>query len=110
MFETIPVTTALQIQLGPCEIISRCPITGLADHGVLIVEYISDLLTVESFSFKTFLEEWKDVMIYQEHLVPKILDELVCALDPWECSVENTIAPEGGVPLTITANYWRPAS
>jgi len=49
----------------------------LPDFGVIKVNYIPDKVLIELRSFKYYLLSYRNVGIYQEHVVNRILEDLV---------------------------------
>ena len=62
-----------------------CPRTGLPDHGTITVRYIPDKLCLELKSLKMYLLAYRDLGIFYENAVNRILDEVVllaCPVNP----------------------------
>ena len=84
-----------------------CPKTGLPDFVVLNVTYCPDKLCLELKSFKMYIIAYRDVGIFHEHLVNKILDDIVHACRPRWAKVEGIVSPRGGIQTTAVAEYKR---
>ncbi len=82
-----------------------CPKTGLPDFGAITVDYIPGKDCVELKSFKLYLVAYRDVGIFHEHLVNRILDDLVQACKPKWMRVEGEILPRGGIYTSVAAEF-----
>ena len=72
------------IEIDTDEFTAVCPWSGLPDFATVRVEYIPGRLLIELRSFKYYLLSYRNVGIYQEHLVNRILEDLVrCARPKW---------------------------
>ncbi|HOW35210.1 MAG TPA: preQ(1) synthase [Candidatus Omnitrophota bacterium] len=82
-----------------------CPKTGLPDFATIKVCYRPSKVCIELKSFKLYLIFYRDVGIFHEHLVNKILDDLLEACNPRWMKVEAVMNPRGGIQTTVSAEY-----
>ncbi len=82
-----------------------CPFSGLPDFGIVRVKYIPNKVCIELRSFKYYLLSYRNVGIYYEHAVNRILDDLVKAAEPVEMIVELEYKVRGGMFTKATAKY-----
>ena len=82
-----------------------CPKTGLPDFATINVEYSPTNTCIELKSFKLYLVEYRNVGIFHEHLVNKILEDIVKACQPCWAKVEGIVASRGGIQTTVEAIY-----
>jgi 7-cyano-7-deazaguanine reductase len=72
------------INIDTDEFTAVCPWSGLPDFATIRIDYIPDKLIVELRSLKYYLLSYRSVGIYQEHLVNRLLEDLVrCARPKW---------------------------
>lgn len=90
------------------EFTSVCPKTGQPDFGTIEIEYVADKLCVELKSLKFYLQGFRNVGVFYEDLVNRILDDLVAALKPRRMTVTGDFTPRGGMHSIVTADYSRP--
>ncbi len=93
----------IQITIDQPEYTSVCPMTGLPDYGTITVTYTPDLKIVELKSFKFYLLQYRNVGIFYEHLVNRILDDLAQVLQPKQIQVTGSFTARGGVTTRVTA-------
>ena len=82
-----------------------CPKTGLPDFATINVTYSPQKTCLELKSFKYYIIAYRDVGIFHEHLVNKILDDIVQACDPRWAKVEGIVNSRGGIQTTVAAEY-----
>jgi 7-cyano-7-deazaguanine reductase len=82
-----------------------CPWTGLPDFGRLTVHYLPNNSLVELKSLKYYLTSYRNVGILQEHVVNRILGDLVRLLQPVLMMVEAEYNERGGIKTKAVARY-----
>jgi len=87
------------------EFTSVCPKTGLPDFGKITVRYVPDKLLVELKSLKMYMLAFRNLGIFQENSVNRILDDVVAACRPKNAQVIGEFAPRGGIASRVVASY-----
>jgi len=107
MLETFPNHGGkrIQISLLCTEFTSLCPQTSQPDFAQIKIQYQPDQLIVETKSLKLFLERYRDVGIFNEHLAVELGDSIYEALQPNSVTVTVIFNVRGGI--VITAEYTR---
>ena len=82
-----------------------CPKTGLPDFATIHVEYIPAKTCLELKSLKMYIVSYRNVGIFHEHLVNRILDDIVKACSPRRAKVEAVMNPRGGIGTKVAAEY-----
>ena len=82
-----------------------CPKTGLPDFALIRVEYCPHKYCIELKSFKLYLIFYRNLGIFHEHAVNKILDDLVRACRPRRMKVIGEFNPRGGINTIVSAEY-----
>lgn len=93
----------IDITIDQPEYTSVCPMTGLPDVGCITIVYRPDRKIIELKSLKYYLLQYRNVGIFYEHLVNRILDDLVSVLDPLQMTVTGRFTPRGGITSEVTA-------
>lgn len=91
------------------EFTSLCPYTGMPDFGELRIAYVPDRRLVELKSLKRYLNSFRAARVWQEHVVHRVLDDLVRLLDPLEMEVVGRFNPRGGIATEVRADHRREA-
>jgi len=87
------------------EFTSVCPKTGQPDFGAIEIEYVADKLCVELKSLKLYLQSYRNVGVFYEDVINRILDDLVAALSPRRLTVTGRFTPRGGMHSVIRASH-----
>ena len=82
-----------------------CPKTALPDFALIKVSYKPAKVCLELKSLKMYLVEYRQLGIFHEHLVNKVLDDLVKSCQPRWMRVEVIMNPRGGIGTTVSAEY-----
>ncbi len=96
---------SIDIRITQPEYTSVCPMTGLPDNGTIIIDYRPDAHLIELKSLKFYLMQYRNVGMFYEHVINKILDDLVEVLKPLSMKVTGEFTPRGGVSSSGTAEY-----
>lgn len=95
----------IDIVIRQPEFTSVCPMTGLPDFGTISIEYRPNGKIVELKSLKFYLLQYRNVGIFYEHVVNKILDDLVETLSPKRMTVRGDFTARGGITTHVTTAY-----
>lgn len=96
-----------EIKIEIPEFTSVCPKTGLPDFGVLEIRYTPDKLCLELKSLKLYLIGYRNLGIFYENAVNRILDDIVKACRPVRMTVIGEFNPRGGMMSTVEVHYPR---
>ncbi len=98
-----------QVTLETEEFTCLCPVTGQPDFAMIKVQYVPDQKIVESKSLKLYFWSYRDEGAFHEHVVNRILDDLVAALDPHWILVSGVFNIRGGIGIRVDAEHTRTA-
>jgi len=87
------------------EYTSMCPKTGLPDYGTITIQYKPRKECIELKSLKMYLLAYRNLGIFYENAVNKILHDIVDAINPEWCIVKGEFTPRGGLNTTIFARW-----
>jgi 7-cyano-7-deazaguanine reductase len=87
------------------EFTSVCPMTGLPDFGTITIRYRPGAKIVELKSLKFYLLQYRNVGIFYEHVVNRILDDLVKVLAPQWMEVQGVFSARGGIITEVVAHF-----
>jgi 7-cyano-7-deazaguanine reductase len=96
-----------EIEIEAPEFTSVCPKTGLPDFGRILLRYTPDKLCLELKSYKMYLLEYRNLGIFNENVVNRVLRDVVKAARPVSATVVGEFTPRGGLNTTITASWSR---
>jgi 7-cyano-7-deazaguanine reductase len=99
-----------EIEIILPEYTAICPRTGLPDFGTLYVSYVPDKQCLELKSLKEYITAYRNLGIFYENAVNRILRDLVEACKPISMRVRGEFTPRGGIQSRVEARYSRPKS
>jgi 7-cyano-7-deazaguanine reductase len=95
----------IEIKIEQPEFTSLCPISGLPDFGCIMIRYKPNDKILELKSLKYYLLQYRSVGIFYEHVVNRILEDLVSFVRPKFMEVVGTFTPRGGITTTTRVEY-----
>jgi 7-cyano-7-deazaguanine reductase len=84
-----------------------CPKTGLPDFAHIAIRYIPDAKCIELKALKYYTLFYRDVGIFNENVVNKMLDDLVKSCGPRWMEIIGEFNARGGIKTTVRAEYGR---
>ncbi len=84
-----------------------CPKTGLPDFGTIVLEYIPVKHVLELKSLKDYILAYRNIGIFYENSVNRMLRDFVSSAKPKWCRVTGQFNTRGGMHSTITAEFGR---
>lgn len=99
--------TGYEIEIILPEYTAICPKTGLPDFGVIYVTYAPDQWCLELKSLKEYITAYRNLGIFYENAVNRILKDLVAACKPISMKIRGEFTPRGGIQSHIEARYSR---
>lgn len=78
-----------------------CPKTGLPDFANIVIDYIPNQYCIELKSFKEYIFAYRDIGIFHEHVVNRLMDDFIRAVHPRRISVTGDFGVRGGI-KTVT--------
>jgi len=97
-----------EIVVDDPEFTSVCPKTGLPDFGNIVIRYQPDRLCLELKSLKEYLQAYRNLGIFQENIVNRVLEDVVRATRPKWAEVKGEFRPRGGIGTVVIARHPRP--
>ncbi len=82
-----------------------CPKTGLPDFGTIRLHYMPDQACLELKSLKMYIQAYRNLGIFYENAVNKILQDVVRTARPVWARVRGEFTARGGLSSTIEAKY-----
>ena len=94
-----------EITIEVPEYTAICPKTGLPDFGTIRITYRPDKRCVELKSLKMYIHAYRNLGIFYENAVNRILKDLVAACQPVHARVTGEFTARGGLRSVIEATY-----
>lgn len=94
-----------EITVSIPEFTSVCPRTGLPDFGVITIRYTPDIWCVELKSLKMYILAYRNLGIFYENAVNRILRDFVKVSKPIQAVVTGEFNVRGGMKSVVEAAY-----
>ncbi len=94
-----------EITISIPEYTSICPRSGLPDFGTITIRYIPNQWCVELKSLKFYILGYRNLGIFYENAVNRILRDFVKATKPIQATVTGEFNVRGGIKSVIEASY-----
>ncbi len=98
------------VELTTSEFTCLCPFSGLPDFARLTIKYVPRRKIIELKSLKYYLYAFRNVKVYNEHVVNKILEDLKKVINPYKICVIGEFTSRGGIENKVIASFpqnWR---
>ncbi|MCX8000122.1 MAG: preQ(1) synthase [Leptospiraceae bacterium] len=89
------------------EFTAVCPKTGLPDFGTIRITYKPNLKLVELKSLKEYFLYYRNIGIFHENVVNKVLEDFVKACDPKYVKVVGDYNVRGGIKTIVEREYFK---
>ena len=96
-----------EIRLAFPEFTSVCPKTNLPDFGTVAIRYQPARRCLEMKSLKLYLGAYRNLGIFNENVVNRILGDVVRAARPAWCEVRGDFTSRGGMTNHVVARQGR---
>ncbi len=95
------------INLNIPEFTCICPKTGLPDFAVILINYTPDKHCLELKSLKLYLNHYRNLGIFHEHLINRIGEDIVKSCRPRWLEITGEFNVRGGIKTTVRTEYGR---
>ncbi len=95
----------IKIEFEIPEFTCICPFSDFPDFATIRIEYAPNESCVELKSLKLYINSFRDVKIFHEHVINVILKDFVKACDPLSVEIEGDFNVRGNIKTTVRASY-----
>lgn len=89
------------------EFTAICPFSDFPDFAVIRIEYVPFERCIELKSLKLYINSFREVKIFHEHVINVILEDFVAAGDPLRVEIEGDFHIRGNIKTIVRASYVR---
>jgi 7-cyano-7-deazaguanine reductase len=97
----------INISFNCPEFTAICPFSDFPDFATIKIDYVPNERCVELKSLKLYINAFRSVKIFHEHVVNRILADFVEACDPMSVEIEGDFNIRGNIKTVIRAKYRR---
>lgn len=87
------------------EFTAVCPFSDFPDFATIKLSYVPDQLCVELKSLKLYVNSFRNVKIFHEHVINLIRDDFVKACDPLRLKIEGDFNVRGNIKTVVRTSY-----
>lgn len=89
------------------EFTAICPFSDFPDFAVIRLKYVPNERCIELKSLKLYINSFRQVKIFHEHVINVILEDFVRACDPLRVEIEGDFNVRGNIKTVIRASYTK---
>ena len=82
-----------------------CPFSDFPDFATIRIDYVPNERCIELKSLKLYVNSFREVKIFHEHVVNIILEDFVRACDPLRVEIEGDFHVRGNIKTIVRATY-----
>ncbi len=82
-----------------------CPFSDFPDFATLRLDYVPNERCIELKSLKLYVNSFRQVKVFHEHVVNIILEDFVRACDPLSVEIEGDFNVRGNIKTVVSAKY-----
>jgi len=95
----------IEVKLLCTEFTCICPLTKQPDYAEIEITYVPDKFVVESKSMKLYLETFRNVGVFHEHLAVDIAHDFAKFVQPLSLAVTVHFHVRGGIAISATYKH-----
>ena len=95
----------IKIDFEITEFTAICPFSDFPDFATIRLEYVPNERCIELKSLKLYINSFRNVRIFHEHVINVILDDFVKACDPLHVEIEGDFHVRGNIKTVVRASY-----
>jgi len=95
----------IKIDFEITEFTAICPFSDFPDFATIRLEYVPHERCVELKSLKLYINSFRQVKIFHEHVINVILEDFVRACDPLSVEIEGDFHVRGNIKTVVRARY-----
>ena len=97
----------IKIDFEITEFTAICPFSDFPDFATIRLVYVPNQRCIELKSLKLYINSFRDVKIFHEHVINLILEDFVKACDPLSVEIEGDFHVRGNIKTIVRASYVR---
>ena len=100
----------IKIDFEITEFTAICPFSDFPDFATIRLQYVPNERCVELKSLKLYINSFRNVKVFHEHVINMILEDFVNACDPLSVELEGDFNVRGNIKTTVGASYKKQQS
>jgi 7-cyano-7-deazaguanine reductase len=87
------------------EFTAICPFSDFPDFAVIKLEYVPNERCIELKSLKMYINAFRNIKVFHEHVINIILEDFVRSCDPLRVEIEGDFHVRGNIKTIVRASY-----
>ena len=87
------------------EFTAICPFSDFPDFAVIKLKYVPNERCIELKSLKLYINSFRSVKIFHEHVINLIMEDFVKACDPLRVELEGDFHVRGNIKTVVRASF-----
>ena len=87
------------------EFTAICPFSDFPDFAIIRLRYVPNRHCIELKSLKMYINSFRDIKVFHEHVVNIILEDFIAACDPLKVEIEGDFHVRGNIKTVVRADY-----
>ena len=104
-FEYEFIGSEIWVEFEMPEFTAICPFSDFPDFATIRLRYVPDERCIELKSLKLYINSFRDVKIFHEHVINVIRDDFVRACDPLRLEIEGDFNVRGNIKTVVRTSY-----
>jgi len=89
------------------EFTAICPFSEFPDFAVIKLKYVPNQRCIELKSLKLYINSFREIKVFHEHVINIILEDFVKACDPLQVEIEGDFHVRGNIKTVVRASYTK---
>ena len=87
------------------EFTAICPFSDFPDFAIIKLKYVPNERCIELKSLKLYINSFREIKVFHEHVINIILEDFVKACDPLKVEIEGDFHVRGNIKTVVRARY-----
>ncbi len=87
------------------EFTAICPFSDFPDFAIIKLRYVPNERCIELKSLKMYINSFREIKVFHEHVINIILEDFVKACDPLQVEIEGDFHVRGNIKTVVRAKY-----
>ncbi len=87
------------------EFTAICPFSDFPDFATIKLKYVPNERCIELKSLKLYINAFREIKVFHEHVINIILEDFIKACDPVRVEIEGDFNVRGNIKTVVRASY-----
>jgi 7-cyano-7-deazaguanine reductase len=87
------------------EFTAICPFSDFPDFAIIKLKYVPNQRCIELKSLKLYINSFREIKVFHEHVINIILEDFIKACDPLRVEIEGDFHVRGNIKTVVRASY-----